>query len=254
MKVYLFPISQPSRSVRLLLDENKIEYELEIVNIMKPRTPEFLAVNPGGFVPVITDGDMVLTEGAAIMTYICQTHKLTDWLPEDPKVQAKVNQWMHWHHDTTRTATTKILRPAMGGKEIDDTILKKALDTMEAALAKSPFLAGTDKPTIADLLILTELDQLGFFKTYDISKWVKVSEWVVKVGEGLPNAYKALMSKLHKWIALRNTVVILRMPSQRRDFLFLLETRQMRKRPRRKRNGLRMICQKCWKNLRKQSS
>jgi len=200
-KLYSFAVSQPSRSVRLLLAEHEIKYEMEEVDILGEKSPEFLKVNPGGYVPILVDGDFVLTEGAAILTYICQTHKLTDWLPEDPKVQAKVNQWMNWHHGATRTATTDVVRPTLNKTEVKDETLKKSLDTMTLALEKAPFLAGTQKPTIADLLILTEIDQLAVFEAYDVSPWPKIKEWVDNVGKGLPKSYETHMTEVKAFVA-----------------------------------------------------
>ena len=64
----------PSRSTitRWMLEELGEPYELKLVNLSKGenRTPEFLAVNPIAKVPVLVHGDVVLTEGAAICTYL----------------------------------------------------------------------------------------------------------------------------------------------------------------------------------------
>ena len=44
-------------------------------------------------------------DGGAILSYSAKTRKLTDWLPADPKAQAKVNFWMHWTHTGMRKST-----------------------------------------------------------------------------------------------------------------------------------------------------
>ncbi len=60
-------------------------------------TPEFLALNPNGLVPVIRDGDFVLWESHAILRYLAAKHGRDDLLPADPASRAIVEQWMEWY-------------------------------------------------------------------------------------------------------------------------------------------------------------
>jgi glutathione S-transferase len=50
LKLYGFPLSQPTRSVLMLCKEGGIQYEFYIVNALKGETrkPEFKAINPAG--------------------------------------------------------------------------------------------------------------------------------------------------------------------------------------------------------------
>ena len=138
------------------------------------RTPEYLKMNPSGFVPVLQEDDFVLTEGGAILSYIAKTRKLTDWLPADPKAQSKVNFWMHWNHTYMRQT------PELKG-------VKEALAFMEARLGESgPFLAGTDKPTIAYLFVVPEVDQLVLFGVMELGEYPKVSAWLKAMEAALP--------------------------------------------------------------------
>mmetsp|Transcript_26854 Transcript_26854/g.38544 ORF Transcript_26854/g.38544 Transcript_26854/m.38544 type:complete len:150 (+) Transcript_26854:1872-2321(+) len=84
MKLYYFPLSQPSRSVLLLIKEAKIDCEVITVDLMKGehKKPEYLAVNPLGLVPSIVDDDgFVLCESGAVLTYLAESRSLTEWLP-----------------------------------------------------------------------------------------------------------------------------------------------------------------------------
>jgi glutathione S-transferase len=60
------------------------------------KTPEFLALNPNGQVPVIKDGDFVLWESNTICRYLANKHNRTDLLPQEPAARARVEQWMDW--------------------------------------------------------------------------------------------------------------------------------------------------------------
>lgn len=59
-------------------------------------TPEFLAMNPNGMVPVIEDEAGVLWESNTICRYLAAKHGQTDLLPASPRDRADVEQWMDW--------------------------------------------------------------------------------------------------------------------------------------------------------------
>lgn len=59
-------------------------------------TPEFLALNPNGMVPVITDGPVILWESNTICRYLAAKHGRIDLLPANPIERAAVEQWMDW--------------------------------------------------------------------------------------------------------------------------------------------------------------
>lgn len=58
--------------------------------------PEFLALNPQALVPVIVDGDVVLTESNTICRYLAASAARHDLLPASPAARARVEQWMDW--------------------------------------------------------------------------------------------------------------------------------------------------------------
>ncbi len=61
------------------------------------QTPEFLALNPNGLVPVIEDGDFVLWESHSIIRYLANRYDTTGRLyPEGAQDRARVDQWMDW--------------------------------------------------------------------------------------------------------------------------------------------------------------
>lgn len=58
--------------------------------------PAFLALNPFGMVPVLVDGDVVLSESNAILRYLAAREGRTDLLPVDPAARARIERWMDW--------------------------------------------------------------------------------------------------------------------------------------------------------------
>jgi glutathione S-transferase len=59
------------------------------------RTPEFLALNPLGQIPVIKHGDVVLADSNAILVYLAKRYDAGgEWLPEEPTSAAAVQRWL----------------------------------------------------------------------------------------------------------------------------------------------------------------
>lgn len=195
LKLYYFPVSQPSRSVLLLLKEAGLEYEGTVINLMKgeQKQAEFLAINSMGLVPTIVDDGFTLSESGAILSYIAESRALTSWFPTDLKVRARVNYWLHWNHSATRLSTLKLLRPKFSGKEATEEDVKKFAEivaVLDAQLDKNikenehnRFIAGTSEPTIADLLLVPELDQLteDAFSLFDYTPYPHVVQYMKDV-------------------------------------------------------------------------
>ncbi|KUM02201.1 glutathione S-transferase [Chromobacterium subtsugae] len=59
-------------------------------------SPEFLALNPHGLIPVVVDGDTVLSESNTICRYLAAKHGRHDLLPQNPAARAQVERWMDW--------------------------------------------------------------------------------------------------------------------------------------------------------------
>ncbi|MCU9839285.1 glutathione S-transferase family protein [Ruegeria sp. WL0004] len=66
--------------------------------------PSFLVLNPKGLVPVLLDGDLVLTESNTICRYVASRQRRGDLLPEEPAGRASVEAWMDWQIAELNTA------------------------------------------------------------------------------------------------------------------------------------------------------
>ena len=79
------------------LEEMGLKYTAHAVNLMKgeQKTPEFLAMNPNGRIPVLVDREAdghVVFESGAIMAYLAE--KTGKFLPTDVKRKSQVMQWV----------------------------------------------------------------------------------------------------------------------------------------------------------------
>lgn len=95
MKLYGFDTVNTLK-VLIFLKETNTEFEYIPVNIRagEQHHPEFLALNPAGKVPVLSDGNQHQTESNAILLSLART---SGWgLVADPKVQTQVNAWLFY--------------------------------------------------------------------------------------------------------------------------------------------------------------
>lgn len=97
----------------IALEETGAAYDAVLTKLSDgaQRTPEFLALNPKGRVPVLTDGDFVVTENPAILRYIARKCPDAGLWPEDPRDEARCVEWLSWCASTIHIAYAHIRRP-----------------------------------------------------------------------------------------------------------------------------------------------
>ncbi|XP_056130339.1 glutathione S-transferase theta-2 isoform X1 [Lampris incognitus] len=176
VEVYLDLLSQPCRAVHILLNYNRVPHSVRTVALRRGenKTPEFTKLNLMQKVPVMVDNGFVLTESDAILKYLVSRYDIPQhWYPRQLERRARVDEYTAWHHTHTRPHAAKVfilevLLPRMMGSPPDPVKLSRALaelgetlDRLESMfLKRQPFLCGDDI-TLADLLAICELMQLG---------------------------------------------------------------------------------------------
>ncbi|MEY4966275.1 MAG: hypothetical protein RL274_1858 [Pseudomonadota bacterium] len=97
MKLYMNPVSTVSRPIRLFCAENGIEIDEEVVDLMTGahHQPAYASRNPNRQVPLLEDGDLLLTESSAILKYLAEKSGSPTY-PADIKKRAKINEVMDW--------------------------------------------------------------------------------------------------------------------------------------------------------------
>jgi glutathione S-transferase len=97
MKLYMHPVSNASRPVRLFIAENKLPIEEQLVDLMTGEhyKEPYTTINPNRLVPTLEDGDFRLTESSAILKYLASKYDLPSY-PKDLKKRAKVDEMMDW--------------------------------------------------------------------------------------------------------------------------------------------------------------
>lgn len=98
MKLYSAAMSPNALRSRAVAFELGLDIELIEVDLRKGenKTPEFLALNPNGKVPVLVDGDFILWASRAINGYLASLKPERGLYPTDAKTRAIVDQWTYW--------------------------------------------------------------------------------------------------------------------------------------------------------------
>ncbi|WP_299769324.1 glutathione S-transferase [uncultured Pseudoteredinibacter sp.] len=97
IKLYRHPLSGHSHRVELFLSLLNLDAEIIDVDLLKGehKSPEFLAKNPAGQVPVLEDGDVILHDSNAILVYLAATYdKNHSYYPHDPVAAAEIQRYL----------------------------------------------------------------------------------------------------------------------------------------------------------------
>jgi glutathione S-transferase len=115
------------RKVLWTCDELGLAYEREDwgTGFASTRSPEFLALNPNGLIPVLIDEQGALYESNTICRYLAARYGHGVLLPAEPRPRAVVEQWMDWQatqlNDSWRYAFNALARRTPGYDDPDRT-------------------------------------------------------------------------------------------------------------------------------------
>ena len=90
----------------ILLEELGVPYERVLVDRTQDvqKTTAYLRLNPNGLIPVLTDGDLVLYETAAICLHLCDTHPQAGLAPAvGSHARAHFYKWLMWLTNTLQS-------------------------------------------------------------------------------------------------------------------------------------------------------
>ena len=119
------------------------------------KTPEFLALNSLGQIPVLQDGDLVLSDSNAILVYLARRYAPgSPWLSDEPVAAARIQRWLSIAAGEMKfgPAAARVITvwKAPGDLAEAQALAVRLFQFMDGELAGRGFLAG-DHPTIADI-------------------------------------------------------------------------------------------------------
>lgn len=95
MKLYEFAATRSLRA-RWMLQELGVDFEAVTVNLQRGEhhEPSFLELNPAARVPVLVDGDLILSESVAIVLYLAEKYPDRGFIPAQPGARADFYRWI----------------------------------------------------------------------------------------------------------------------------------------------------------------
>ncbi|XP_046904241.1 glutathione S-transferase theta-1a [Hypomesus transpacificus] len=216
LELYLDLHSQPCRSVFLFAKKNDIPFEFKFVDLASGQhySEDFGNVSLVRKVPVLKDGDFILTESVAILKYMAEKFSASvsdNWYPADLQERARVNEYLAWQHSAMRAHGSKVywfraILPIVTGAEVPKEKMDSAMEDFtqslkvfeEKFLQEKPFIVG-DQISLADIVAIVEVMQ-PFGTGLDVfESRPKLSAWKDRVkkeiGEALfDEAHNSLMN------------------------------------------------------------
>ncbi|KAI3372925.1 hypothetical protein L3Q82_023377 [Scortum barcoo] len=176
MELYLDLHSQPCRSVYMFAKVTGIPFEFKLVDLTAGQqySDEFGKISILRKVPVMKDGNFILTESIAILKYMAQKYSSSvadHWYPADLQLRARVNEYLSWQHMNLRAHGSKVfllktMFPIIMDAEVPKDKMDAAIEDLnqslnlleEKFLQNKPFIVN-DKISLADLVAAVEIMQ-----------------------------------------------------------------------------------------------
>ena len=170
MKLYGTP---PTRAIRVLWLVNELGLDCEVVTVDFRKgehlEPEFLALNPAAKVPVLVDGDVVLTESMAIPLYLAEKCPEKGLIPKDLKERAQMYRWLFFLSNEIEAPLWRIARHTSiypeakripAEVELAKTDARVMVAVLEKHMEGRQYLVG-GRLSVADMMAAYTLDWAG---------------------------------------------------------------------------------------------
>jgi glutathione S-transferase len=171
ISLYHHPYTRASNVV-WMLEEVGVAYELRFVDISADaqKTPEMLALNPMGKLPILSDDGQVVTESAAIGLYLADRYALGRLAPKpDDPTRGTYLRWSLFSPSVIEPGTMAKLakwefKPSQAGWGSYESMLRAT----ESAIAERNFILG-DQFSMADVIFGGTLRYMLAFKLIEAS-------------------------------------------------------------------------------------
>jgi GST-like protein len=178
---------------KIMLDECGLPYKLHPIDLTKgeQKTPEFLARNPWGQIPVIVDNDapggkpVTLSQSIGIMLYLGE--KAGKFIPKEPAKRAAF--WQALMNATSDMGPTlgsiftvaRAKEPHKPSQQLFEDRWKQYMKAWDDTLAKQKYAAG-DEVTIADFALYAVIGRAKQVVPGLIEGYKNMDRWAAEIG------------------------------------------------------------------------
>ncbi len=159
------------------------------------KTPGYLAINPNGMLPALTDGDLKLWESNAILQYGADKAGASSAYPSDLKVRADINRWLLWeacawfpscyvYMMENFRKPRRDLQPDLAVLEAEAPNFHALAGILDARLTGQMWICGTPEPTIADISVAAPM-HLHSYQKLPLDEHPNIRAWMDRI-EALP--------------------------------------------------------------------
>jgi glutathione S-transferase len=185
---YGSPMSSAGRT-HWMLEEVGVPYDYRRLSIRAGDTkkPDFLAINPGGKIPCIQDGDLLLTESMAINFYLAEKYG-KGLMPADLVERAHVYEWSFWAISNVQPLLITVLQHVMILPEAErspqaaDAARQQVVpyvEVLNTTLEDREYLVA-NRFTVADLNAASVVG-LSAMTGVDLGRFANVQAWLGRV-------------------------------------------------------------------------
>lgn len=197
LKLHWYP-STAAMVPQIVLEELGVPYERVLVDRSQDhhKAPEYLKLNPNGLIPVLTDGELVLYETAAIVLHLCDTHPQGRLAPAlaTPE-RAEFYKWLVWSTNTLQATLLVYFYPerwveegnAEGAAEVKAQAQAKIggmLDQLDALVERNggPWILGREFSAL-DAYVFTLCRWTRNFARGKARERAHLGPWLQRVSE-----------------------------------------------------------------------
>lgn len=183
--LYEFALSGNCHKVRLMLSLLGLQYQSVAVNggEQQQKSTAFIAMNPFGQVPVLTDGEVVLRDSQAILVYLARQYGDEQWLPNDAALLAQCVAWLSTAANELAAGPNRLRLHFKFGRTInlDESrqIAANLLQVLQNRLANHAYLV-TDHVTVADIAIYPYI-ALAPEGMIDLEAYPAITDWLRRI-------------------------------------------------------------------------
>jgi len=181
---------------QIVMEWMGVDYELHTLDYAALKAPEYLAINPTGSVPALTDGNLTLTQNIAILEYLVERNPQAGLHGATPEERANVRRWLAFINADVHKNFTPVFAPQFYSEDtaFQQTLVNKSKERLVQLFAiLDKQLEGRDwltgKRSIADPYLYVVL-RWAHFKEVNVGNMANLQRFYqqIEADEGVKRA------------------------------------------------------------------